>query len=391
MIKQLTISERSNFFKNDSDLIISDTLFKSPINMHYIENIESEDTQPFLLSEFMNSKEDSNQSKINEYMLKIFIQKEPIIPDISGENDQIYLIQPHHENKINTESLTCNKISKSIQTKKENSNNLFITQNLLPSKLDSLITLPKKNYQTYQGDKVEFIAKKRKSPEKESETNKDFPILSKNSETKESNEDFEISNYKYQYRLDYYKKAFKVHCFKHLTKTLNFLVSKCNFPKELKLKKICKPNNESFTSNAKEKDNYEFLSMPLKDIYSFVKNSNKEKGIGLQQNNKIVIDKMLRFIKENKNKENKDYLNLEKYLNMNMEEYINIYYESEEFKNFCKDEKIQFYEKEFIKEKKFPILKDYGFLKLIKMFESNKSFSDGLKSIHSSMNGINAV
>ena len=76
---------------------------------------------------------------------------------------------------------------------------------------------------------------------------------------------------------------------------------------------------------------------------------------------------------------------------MNMEEYIKIYYESEEFKNFCKDEKIQFYEKEFIKEKKFPILKDYGFLKLIKMFESNKSFSDGLKSIHSSMNGINAV
>ena len=172
---------------------------------------------------------------------------------------------------------------------------------------------------------------------------------------------------------------------------MNFLVSKCNFPKELKLKKICKPNNESFTSNAKEKDNYEFLSMPLKDIYSFVKNNKKEKGIGLQQNNKIVIDKMLRFIEEKKNEENKDYLNLEKYLNMNMEEYIKIYYESEEFKNFCKDEKIQFYEKEFIKEKKFPILKDYGFLKLIKMFESNKSFSDGLKSIHSSMNGINAV
>jgi hypothetical protein len=61
------------------------------------------------------------------------------------------------------------------------------------------------------------------------------------------------------YRLDGYKKAFKVNCFQYITNTLNELL-----PKEfIGKKKFYKPNHESFTANVKEEDNLKFLSIKL--------------------------------------------------------------------------------------------------------------------------------
>ncbi len=396
MIKQLTKQEKCDFKEEDFTSIGSDTPFQRPIITHNKESYESEETESVLLSDFLNSNENSSENKINEYMLKIFIPSETTMPDISDENEKIYLIESNHENKAKTEPQKFNKFINSFQIKKENQINPFISENIIPAQVDSFATFTKKNSKK---EKIEFISRKRKLSEKDSQTSKTLPQKSKiqnpNTNTNESNENFELSqeniNYKFQYRLDYYKKAFKVHCFKHLTKFLNFLISKCAFPNELRNKKICKPNNESFTSNAKEEDNFKFLSMSLKDIYCYVKNGEKDKGISLQKNNKKLIDQMIRYIESKKNDNNKDLENLNKYLNMSMEEYIKIYYGIEEFQKFCKEEKIQFYEKEFIKEKKFPMLKDYGFLRLIKMYNYNKNFSNSFKSIHSKMNGINSV
>ena len=60
------------------------------------------------------------------------------------------------------------------------------------------------------------------------------------------------------------------------------------------------------------------------------------------------------------------YDNLVEYLNKTMEEAIKDYYTSDEFKNFIANEEIIEYDKAFYKEKKFSILQDYGFLRLIK-------------------------
>ena len=51
---------------------------------------------------------------------------------------------------------------------------------------------------------------------------------------------------------------------------------------------------------------------------------------------------------------------------MTMEEVIIDYYNSDEFENFITNEKIIEFDIEFYKEKKFSILKDFGFLRLIK-------------------------
>ena len=197
---------------------------------------------------------------------------------------------------------------------------------------------------------------------------KELPISMNevNSTNSKSDNNIKSSNEKniinIQYRKDYYIKAFKVNCFKYLTKIINELISKSNLPQNLKKKKIYKPNNKSFTSNTNEKDNYEFLKMSLKEIFCYIKKG-QTKNINLQKKNKELIDSIFYYFEKNKEIEN-----LISFLNITMEEHIIEFYKSEEFIKFKKEAKIQFFEKEFYKEKKFYILENYGFIKMLKMY-----------------------
>jgi hypothetical protein len=342
-------------------------------------SIPNEDKEPYITNEkilkdfLSNNDDEKNKEYIANYMLKIFNPIEDRTEDTFEENDSfIYL--------LNKEKKEENETSKK-NTIKENAN--YGIDYIIPEREDFSISL-NKNKET---ESLKFIAKKRaKSQDKESNY-----LDNQKTQTKDTSENIQKNNIvkikerkqEFQYRLDYYKKAFKVSCFQHLTQYLNDLIPKCNFPKELKKKKLFKPNNESFTANAKEEDNYRFLSMPLKDAYCYVKNENNTKGISLQKSNKIFIAQLLKNIEEKGDNITKECETLRQYLNMNVEEYIKIYYETEDFKQFCEEDKIKFYEKEFIKEKKFGMFEKYGFLKLIKIYELNKNFSYGLKSIHS--------
>ena len=60
------------------------------------------------------------------------------------------------------------------------------------------------------------------------------------------------------------------------------------------------------------------------------------------------------------------YDNLVEYLNKTVEEVIIDYYNSDEFEEFRANEEIIEYDGAFYKEKKFSLLQDYGFLRLIK-------------------------
>ena len=390
MYQELTNSQKPILTSTDFSPIISNITSKDPlVDKYEQENYIFNEIQSLLLNEFISKNNNISEDNIIKYMLKIFNPHEANIEEISNSEDNIYCIQSNRKKNKTNELDTTNK---SFDQNK-NPKNIFISEVLTtPIKEDSLNSNLEKS----------FISKKRKNPEinlqNNGEPNKH--ITNQKNKTKETTHitDAPISEkskiVKYQYRLDYYKKAFKVNCFKHLTKFLNYLLSKCNLPnKEFKNKKIFKPNNEYFTSNAKEEDNYIFLYMKLKDIFCYIKDDNKSQGISLQKSNKQLIDMILNYFEQKGHNYSKDDENLKKYLNMSMEEYIKIYYDTDEFKKFCKEEKIQFYEKEFKKEKKFGMLEKYGFLRLIKMYQKNenKNFSYGLKSIHSKMNGINSV
>ena len=91
-----------------------------------------------------------------------------------------------------------------------------------------------------------------------------------------------------------------------------------------------------------------------------------------KKKNKEFIKKILNYKPDI---ENENLKILKDYLEMRFEDFIIEYYQTDDFKKFSKNEKIQFYEKEFIKEKKFPMLKEYGYLKLLKI-NSFKNFSN---------------
>ena len=398
MFKQ-TINNQQIF--EDKNILMTKISYDPTHNPNFIEeNISSKEVLSSSLTEFLDINNNSPSKEIIKQMLNIFNPTKSEAEDIFEEEEE--------NNKI---FFLLNE--KQIQTKEIFGTNDKSSENLLNQKSEKLfqIQLQNQSKNNLNREKIQFISKKRKNSEKNTEefetTKKDISSITKikkpitketndiiQKNTEDKNEITILKNQKHpkhQYRLDYYKKAFKVNCFKHLTKFLNDLIIQSNLPYEFKNKKIFKPNNESFTANPKEEDNFKFLFMAIKDIYCYVKDDKKNGGISLQLKNKKFIDEIMKYIEQKGENITKDFENLKKYLNMTMEEYIKIYYVTNEFKKFCKEEKIQYYEKEFIKEKKFPMLKDYGFLKLIKLFNFNKNFSNGLKSIHSIMNGINSV
>ena len=162
------------------------------------------------------------------------------------------------------------------------------------------------------------------------------------------------------YRNDYFIKKIKVSCFSdYATDELNQLLKNCAFPKELKINKIYMPNNKAFTSIANLKKNKEFLPLKLFNIFS-MQNGNGQNQIK-NGDNFITI-----FNSKNQAGNIEAYEELIKFLNLTAEEVINKYYASQEFENFKSKSEIIAYDDAFFKEKKFSLLEDGGFIRLIK-------------------------
>ncbi len=166
------------------------------------------------------------------------------------------------------------------------------------------------------------------------------------------------------YRKDYYYKHFKALFAKYLKNKINNLKNKC-FPNFI-FYNFCTPNY-SFTGNAKELDNYNFLYFSIKDILVYKENKNnckiRNKGSN-QNNNKILIEYILN--NKNKNKDSKAYQELTTILNNKFELALkNFYEDKKEFKIVSQDEDCLFYDKYFEKETGISLLEKNGFLKAI--------------------------
>ena len=161
------------------------------------------------------------------------------------------------------------------------------------------------------------------------------------------------------YRKDAYFKHFKAIFVKYLKNKLNYLKDKC-FPIFM-LNKFSTPNYR-FTGNAKQIDNYNFLSWTIKEILIYNEN---EKSENRQYNNKLLIE----YIEKNekKAKDKKSYHELLIYLNNKLENaYIEFYGNKNEYDKLQRDKDCIFYDKYFKKETGMSLLEKNGFLKVIK-------------------------
>ena len=161
------------------------------------------------------------------------------------------------------------------------------------------------------------------------------------------------------YRKDAYFKHFKAIFVKYLKNKLNNLKDLC-FPNFI-LNKFSTPNYK-FTGNAKQIDNYNFLSWSIKEIFIYSEN---EKNENRQYNNKLLIE----YIEKNekKAKDKKSYHELLIYFNKKLENaYIDFYDNKNEFDKLQNDKDCIFYDKYFKKETGMSLLEKNGFLKVIK-------------------------
>jgi hypothetical protein len=169
------------------------------------------------------------------------------------------------------------------------------------------------------------------------------------------------------YRQDYYVKQFKVQYSIWLRNILNqklkLLISETKTcRRHLKFYPL---NSLKFTANPKYEDNKYFLSLKIKEILVVgidgIKSSNQRK-------NKENIETIENIIyKQNKNA-NDDLL---KFLNITMEESIKIFYQSEQFLKFKDSQQAKLNDRKFEQEKNFSLLKEYGFIHLIKNYKGN--------------------
>ena len=164
-------------------------------------------------------------------------------------------------------------------------------------------------------------------------------------------------------RIDYCKKYFKTNFVKFLKKHANKLIQSSCLPKELK-QNISSPNSLSFTGNTNDADNVAFLDFSVQKIFGYYKEGNKSKN-SLQIKNQKKIGDIMNFI-ENCEDESK-YEKISSFFKMSLENAYELFFESDDFKNYTKDSKSIYLDKEFKIQKGFSLLEKNGFLKMIKM------------------------
>ena len=189
---------------------------------------------------------------------------------------------------------------------------------------------------------------------------------SKNTITKSSI--FKIKNNCPNYwRFDATKKHWKSKISQFAEENLNKLIKLSDLPEQLKIR-IHKPNSLSFTANVKIKDNYNFLSYNVKDIFTIGKESED-----LQKQNNEAFTKIYNYF----NKIGIDNLSeserkVKDFLEMNYEDLIRMFYDSSDFIVFKEDHMTKFFDEGTKKQEGFSLLENYGLIKVFKMLNHKK-------------------
>jgi len=165
------------------------------------------------------------------------------------------------------------------------------------------------------------------------------------------------------YRLDYYKKLFITNYLNYLTDKGKTLIKNCHF--RFKNIKLHMPNYKLYGGNPKEKDNKEFLKKSIKQVFMDY-DKTKDKGNSRQKDNEILINQIYKI---NNFPSSNEEIKLNEFFNMDIESGIKQYYKSEEFQKLKEDETAQYFDQMFYLEKnrKFSLLDNFGFIRLVNM------------------------
>ena len=169
------------------------------------------------------------------------------------------------------------------------------------------------------------------------------------------------------WRFDMVKKYWKTKISETCTDNINLLIDESDLPDKLKIP-IHKPNSLLFTANDKVTDNYHFLSLSVKEIFTIGKETEK-----LQMQNDENISRIFEYFNE------VGYENLSEsakkikdYFEMTYEELIKQFYDSDEFNTFKENTRTKFFDEGTINQEGFSLLKDYGLIKLFKMLKKKR-------------------
>ena len=270
-----------------------------------------------------------------EESFPIFKNKnEPFLLDFYNKKEKIE-INPFSINNKEKTDINCSNLYNTISKNSINTNNkiFFFTQkekNSIGKKINS-------------DEKIINLYNKIKK--KENGNNRKIIFISKEKKDK-------------IYRKDYYYKHFKAIFGKYLRNKVNNLKNKC-FPNFI-FNNFSTPHY-SYIGNVKELDNYHFLFWCIKDILVYKEKNNESNR---QNNNKLLIEYILK--NKNKNKDKEAYQELIFFLNNSLENaFLDFYDNKNEFEKINKDEDCIFYDKFFKKETGISLLEKNGFLKVI--------------------------
>lgn len=164
--------------------------------------------------------------------------------------------------------------------------------------------------------------------------------------------------------VEYIIKDYKVKSSQKMKKDANSLLKPINEKYKKKLQ-FNLPNSKLYTSKTKRKLNCEWLKYKIQDIFIFpikkdeIGNFQINNAGECQKNNLKIIKGIYLLNKD-------DTQEIRKFLEMTLEDFFNnIFFGSDEFEEFCKDEKIVIRDEVFKKKKGYSILENFGFIRYI--------------------------
>ena len=169
------------------------------------------------------------------------------------------------------------------------------------------------------------------------------------------------------WRFDMVKKHWKSHINDYGKEIINEEIKKSDLPNELK-KLIHKPDSLKFTANITVSDNYKFLGLSLREVFTLGKKTEK-----LPKQNDEYISLIFNYFEMIGNDNLSESMKkIKSFFEMSYENLIKMFYDSPNFIEFKNDSKTKFYDDGTKAQEGFSLLEKYSLVNLFKMLQKKR-------------------
>lgn len=176
-----------------------------------------------------------------------------------------------------------------------------------------------------------------------------------------------LKNLPSYWRFDMVKKHWKSNINDYGTKFINEEIKDSDLPNELK-KLIHKPDSLKFTANVKVSDNYQFMRLSLREVFTIGKETEK-----LPKQNDEYISAIFNYFEMTGNDNLSECMKrIKSFFEMSYENLIKMFYDSPKFPEFKNDAKTKFYDEGTRTQEGFSLLEKYSLINLFKMLQKKR-------------------